>query len=352
MMARPTIVSDVEIIEAGEKISATQAVNATRLWNECGRHGRPGRLLAVWEQHEVSKHAHAEVNKPSDTGLPIPEKAQRLANSLKSDVASGVDQVLLSIYAAVEESLRGRYQAEMAGMRRTREDCYSELHDAHQAMEELSDAKSAAEDRVTAVEAARNEALITCNVGEALRAAAVEENARLVDRLRQADEDLKHELFERGEAKAAAARVEVAGEALRRALEGTTVSFQAAQGELAQAMLASASLRDDNVRQGEAIGLKDLEIGRLRQTAAAAEASNKAWMERALIAERPPTMLPASPCTSIENPARTRVRRRRKRTGPDRLGTSDPDSPERNGSAEPLPVVEDQQNASNAMVPQ
>ena len=350
-MARPPTITDDQIIEAGEKISATQAVNATRLWRECGRQGRPDRLLAIWAQHEAGKQAEADVDHLRLTGVPIPEKAQQQATALKLDLSSGIDRVLLSMYSALEESLSGRYQAELAEMNRTREACLFELHDAHGVIEELSDANRAAQDRVSAIEAACNDALIARNVGEALRAAAVEENARLAARLRQAEKDLKHELFEHGEAKAATARAEVANEAARRSLEEITKRLQDAQAELAQAQQASASLRDDNVRQGEAIASKDLEIGRFRETAASAETAVKAWMERALIAERPPASPPAPPSPSSEKPVQTRVRRRRLRTGPDRRQASELGSPDSNGLAAPPPLIGEVEQSSDARPP-
>ena len=239
----------------------------------------------------------------------------------------------------------------MAEMSRTREACLSELRDAYGVIDELSEAKGAAEDRVDAVEATFCDALTARNVAEALRAAALEDKARLVERLRQADDELKHELLKHGEAKAAAARAEVAGEALRRALEESTARLHATQGELEQAILAGASLRDANVRQGEAIGLKDLEIGRMREEAAVAGASIKAWMERALIAERPPITPPAAPSRSSEIPSKPRVRRRRVRTGPDRPGPDDPGSPNGNGSATQAPIVDGAARLSGARPP-
>lgn len=348
-MARPALVTDDQIIEVGERMSATQVVNAARLFKACGAVGRSERIFAVWTRHVANKQAEADADRPA--GVPIPEKAQQLANALKGELCSGVDRGLPSIYSEVESSLTGRYHVEMAEMSRIREACLSELSDAYGVVDELSEAKGAADDRVDAAEATLSDALTARNVAEALRAAAVEENIRLVERLRQADDELKRELLEHGETKAAAARAEVAGEALGRALEESTMRLHATQGELEQAILASASLRDATVRQGEAIGLKDLEIGRLRTEAAGAEASIKTWMERALIAERPPVTPPAPLSPSIEILREPRVRRRRVGTGPDRPGPDDPDSPNGNGSATPPPIVDGAERSNRARPP-
>jgi hypothetical protein len=351
VMARPALVTDEQIIEVGEKMSATQVVNAARLFKACGAVGRSERIFAVWTRHVANKQAEADADRPLPAGVPIPEKAQQLADALKGELCSRVDRGLLSIYSAVDSSLTGRYQVEMAEMSRTREACLSELRDAYGVIDELSEAKGAADDRGDVVEAKLSDALTTRHVAEALRAAAVEENVRLVERLRQADDELKRVLTEHGETKAVAARAEVAGEAAQRSLEGTTKRLQDAQAELAQAQQAAASLRDDNVRQGEALASKDLEISRLREAAAVAEASIKAWMERVLIAERPPVTPPAPLSPSIEILRNPRVRRRRVGTDPDRPGPDDLSSPNGNGSATPPPIVDGAERSNGARPP-
>lgn len=143
-------------------------------------------MLAVWTQHEAAFRAEAGCDQRVGVGLAIPEKAQQQAGSLKGELSSGIDRVLSSIDSAVEESVQGRYCAEAADMTRAREAHLREIRDIFAAMEEMSIAVSEAEDRVKAVERALIDALSARNVSEALRAAAVEEQARLVERLRQA----------------------------------------------------------------------------------------------------------------------------------------------------------------------
>ena len=58
-MGRPVLVSDAEIIAAGERLASAGPVNGTQLWRACGKHGRPERLLAVWNQHEAKLRAEA-----------------------------------------------------------------------------------------------------------------------------------------------------------------------------------------------------------------------------------------------------------------------------------------------------
>ena len=312
-MGRPVLVTDAEIIAAGERLKSAGPVNGTQLWRACGKHGRAERLLAVWNQHEASLHAEAGADQQVGVGLPIPEKAQQLAASLKADLASGIDRVLSSIYSAVEESVQGRYRAEVAEMTQARDAYLREIRDAYAAMEELSDAVSEAEDRVKAVEGALSDALNARNVSEALRVAAVEEQARLTERLREAEGELKRELLQTGERKAAIARAETAGEALKQALVATTADLQAARAEIEQALLTSASTRDTNVRQAEVIVLKDLEIKRLRETGVKAENTLQAWMERALSAERLRSIPPAEPSSAAGIGAKRVVRRPRTR---------------------------------------
>ena len=147
-MGRPALVSDAEIIAAGERLASAGPVLGTQLWRACGKHGRADRLLAVWSKYEANLRAEAGPDQEVGLGLPIPEKAQQLAASLKADVASGIDRVLSSIYSAVEESVQGRYRAEVAEMTQARDAYLREIRDAYAAMEELSDAVSEAEDRV------------------------------------------------------------------------------------------------------------------------------------------------------------------------------------------------------------
>ena len=285
-MGRPVLVTDAEIIAAGERLKSAGPVNGTQLWRACGKHGRAERLLAVWNQHEASLRADGGDDQQVGVGLAIPEKAQQMAANLKGELSSGIDRVLSSIYSAVEESVQGRYRAEVAEMTQARDAYLCEIRDAYAAMEELSDAVSEAEDRVKAVEVALSDALNARNVSEALRVAAVEEQVRLVDQLRQVDRELKHELIAHGEVKAGAARAESESEALKRTVQGTKRKLDAARAEIKQALFTSASLHDTNSRQAEAVALKDVEIGRMRELAAKTEMDLQAWMERAFVAER------------------------------------------------------------------
>ena len=317
MIGRPPLVSDAEIIAAGERLVSAGPVLGTQLWRACGKHGRAERLLGIWNQHEAKLRAEADADQQVGLGLPIPEKAQQLAANLKADVASGIDRVLSSIYSAVEESVQGRYRAEVAEMTQARDAYLREIRDAYAAMEEMSDAVSEAEDRVKGVEGALSDALNARNVSEALRVAAVEEQARQAELLRQAESELKHELLAHGEAKAAAARVESEAEALRRALDKTEVELDAARAESKQALLASATMHDTNSRQAEALAFKDVEIGRMRELAAKTERDLQAWMERAFVAERTQTKPLPKQRPSNGPPMGKEVRRRRASARPD-----------------------------------
>ena len=179
-MGRPVLVTDAEIIEAGERITSAKPVNETQLWRACGQCGKPDRLLAVWTQHEAAFRAEARCDQQVGVGLTIPEKAQQQAGSLKDELSSGIDRVLSSTHSAVEESVQGRYRAEAADMTRAREAYLREIRDVFAAMEEMSIAVSEAEYHVKAVEEGLIDALSARNDSEALRAVAVEEQAKLV----------------------------------------------------------------------------------------------------------------------------------------------------------------------------
>ena len=316
-MGRPVLVTDAEIIAAGERLKSAGPVNGTQLWRACGKHGRAERLLAVWNQHEASLRADGGDDQQVGVGLAIPEKAQQMAANLKGELSSGIDRVLSSIYSAVEESVQGRYRAEVTEMTQARDAYLCEIRDAYAAMEELSDAVSEAEDRVKAVEVALSDALNARNVSGALRVAAVEEQARLVERLRQVDRELKHELLAHGEAKAGAARAESEAEALRRTVQGIMLKLDAARAEIKQARLASATLHDTNSRQAEALAFKDVEIGRMRELAAKTERDLQAWIKRAFVAERTQTKPLPKQKPSNGPPTGKEVRRRRASARPD-----------------------------------
>jgi hypothetical protein len=312
VIGRPPLVSDAEIIAAGERIKSAGPVNGTQLWRACGGRGRAERLLAVWDQHEAKLRAEAgDDQQIGGAGLAIPEKAQQMAAILKGDLSSGIDRVLSSIFSAVEVSVQSRYQAEVSEMTRARDAYLSEIHDAYAAMEEKSEAASEAEDRVKAVEGALTDALNARNVSDALRTAAIEEQARLVERLRQVDRELKHELLARGEAKAAAARVESEAEELRRTVQGTKQELDTARAEIKQALFTSAALHDTNSRQAEAVALKDVEINRMRELASKTEIDLQAWMERAFVAERAQSKPLTKQRSSNGSPTGKEVRRRR-----------------------------------------
>ena len=90
VVGRPPLVSDAEIIAVGERIKSAGPVKGTQLWRACGGRGRAERLLAVWDLHEAKLRAEAgDDQHVGRAGLAIPEKAQQLAASLKSDLSSG-----------------------------------------------------------------------------------------------------------------------------------------------------------------------------------------------------------------------------------------------------------------------
>ena len=89
------------------------------------------------------------------------------------------------------------------------------------------------------------------------------------------------------------------------------LKLDAARAEIKQARLASATLHDTNSRQAEAVALKDVEIGRMRELAAKTEMDLQAWMERAFVAERATSKTSAKQRPSIGSPMGKEVRRRR-----------------------------------------
>ena len=142
-MGRPIEIMDEDVVRAGGVIQAeNRAVNATRLWRTLGKRGRPERLLEVWTRHaDASATAYHE---PFSPAAPLPEAASRLLSDCKAQLGAGLDGCVREIYAAVERTLVGRFQAEMAAMTTSRETNQAELHEAWQALGELAEEHDAA----------------------------------------------------------------------------------------------------------------------------------------------------------------------------------------------------------------
>ena len=141
-MGRPIEIPDENVIKAGEALLAEgKAVNATRLWSRLGKRGRADRMITVWNEHvEASALAPHE---PSDLS-PLPEPAERLLSDCKSQLGTGMDACVYEIYAIVERTLVGRFQAELAATAASRAAHQAELQEALHALGELADERDAA----------------------------------------------------------------------------------------------------------------------------------------------------------------------------------------------------------------
>lgn len=181
-MARPTEVTDEEIIEVARKLSAAGFINATRLWNSLGRRGRPDRLLKVWLQHETIVKGSADNASSSDLP-PVPEKAQTLADGLKSELSDGIDRPIRLIYAAVDDGVRGRYRDEIAETTATRDACSREVDETLSAMGDLSETLAARDETVETLSAALATATEERGLAEALSGAESRHRGDLVTRL-------------------------------------------------------------------------------------------------------------------------------------------------------------------------
>ncbi len=180
-MARPTEVTDEEILEAAGKLSAAGPINATRLWDALGRRGRPERLLKVWRQHEATLTGttdHLPIDLP-----PVPEKAQMLADGLKGELSGGIDRAIKLIYAAVDERVRGRYRDELAETLSTRDACSREVGEALNALGDLSEALAERDETVESLSAALATTKGERDLAEALSGAESEHKGDLAIRL-------------------------------------------------------------------------------------------------------------------------------------------------------------------------
>ena len=142
-MGRPIEIMDEDVVRAGEAILAENCpVTATRLWQGLGQRGRPKRLFAIWTRHAVA--AATETNEPASPMAPLPEAASRLLSECKAQLGAGLDGCVREIYAAVERTLTGRFQGEVAAMIASRKAHQGELDEALQALGELAEEHDAA----------------------------------------------------------------------------------------------------------------------------------------------------------------------------------------------------------------
>lgn len=139
-MAMPPEVSDEEIIQAGEKLKARGAVNATRLWEACGQRGKPVRLLSVWGQHEALAEKEAAA---SSMELPLlPAAARHQADALKQELSQGIDRSLAAIYEGVPHAVTLRYEDEHAALDTARLENKLETQDALEALGNISEERA------------------------------------------------------------------------------------------------------------------------------------------------------------------------------------------------------------------
>jgi hypothetical protein len=140
VMAMPPEVSDEEIIQAGEKLKARGAVNATRLWEACGQRGKPVRLLSVWGQHEALAEKEAAA---SSMELPLlPAAARHQADALKQELSQGIDRSLAAIYEGVPHAVTLRYEDEHAALDTARLENKLETQDALEALGNISEERA------------------------------------------------------------------------------------------------------------------------------------------------------------------------------------------------------------------
>jgi len=284
-MGRPREVTDEEIIAAGRRLDAAGGVNATRLWKACNEHGRPARLLEVWNGYKQGQSGEplAYAGAPA---LPIPETAQRLAAELKGELSTGIDRALASIYAAVEDAVQGRFRQELADLTSVREAHQGEIEEALAALGDMSEAQGNRDIRIKDLEAALASVLRERDVSEALRGAQAEQHDRFLARLHNAETNLQQERQTSLDLKIAQTRAEVERESLDRQCGSIRAKLEIARTAAEQHTLDLVSLRESDGRNLEAIRQRDLEIERLREAVARTEAASLALMERAVTAEQ------------------------------------------------------------------
>lgn len=131
-MPAATEVSDDAILRAGEAlIAAGRRVSAYALRTQVG-HGDARRLLAVWERLTQSEKAASEPPAAPPVALP-PDLAEQ-ASAWRDRLATELDMIIASAWAAAERRASDRLRAEIAEAKAAAETALRDQRDADEAL--------------------------------------------------------------------------------------------------------------------------------------------------------------------------------------------------------------------------
>jgi hypothetical protein len=265
------------------------------------------------KKDEAERRIAAAADPFPGVAVTIPEKAQSLATTLKSDLSSGIDRVMSSIHLAVEDALKARFQGELTEMNLARDAYQREIKDAFAALEGVSEALNESQDRVVHIESAFAAALTARDVNEALRAASAQQQEGTLARLREVENELKSEALSCAGLRVELVRAQLARETAEQGCREAVASLDDARLTICENAELLASLKEANCRQAEALERNDCEIDWLRM---GPDAAQKATPKCASTTDGQLLTPETSPVPAVVEPTSSRVvhdlRRRRK----------------------------------------
>lgn len=171
-MARPSEITDAEIIAAGRTLEAGgQAVNGFRLHRGVGERGRPDRLMAVWTAYKAGLAASA--GNPRELP-PLPGTVRDDLASLTTAIGEQLERTVRAIADRLAGEAQGRVTTEREALARERETLAMTEADAVETVASLSDQLEVLREQHSAVTAQLQRARVAQEAAELLRLAETE----------------------------------------------------------------------------------------------------------------------------------------------------------------------------------
>lgn len=171
-MARPSEITDAEIIAAGRTLEAGgQAVNGFRLHRGVGERGRPDRLMAVWAAYKAGLAASA--GSPRELP-PLPGTVRDDLASLTTAIGEQLERTVRAIADRLAGEAQGRVTTEREALARERETLAMTEADAVETVASLSDRLEVLRDQYAAVTEQLQRARVAQEAAELLRLAEAE----------------------------------------------------------------------------------------------------------------------------------------------------------------------------------
>ena len=170
---RPTEVSTTAVLDAGRRLlDEGKKVNGWALRRAVGDHGKPERLMDVWQK---SAEGGPEPAPPAEAGpVVLPPGIAEMADQARTALVAQFDGILLSVCRTADEALKARYKADFDRLAAERAQMEDDLATASASIEAteitLAEALAEAEARRARLSEAETEAAVSAERLRALHA--------------------------------------------------------------------------------------------------------------------------------------------------------------------------------------